>query len=862
MERLAVVDPSVIGGYRLAGRLGAGGMGVVYLARSPHGAWCAVKVIRAEHAGDPGFRARFRREAELAARIGGRWTVPVVGADAEARSPWLATAYVPGPSLAEAVASHGPWPEGRLRGLGTALAEALEEVHAAGLVHRDVKPANVLLAVDGPRLIDFGIARAVGATALTTDGTIVGSPGYLSPEQARGRTVGPPSDVFSLGCVLAHTATGRPPFGYGGAAAVLYRTVHDEPDLDGVPDGLDETVRRCLAKEAERRPSARELREVLGEFVAEGWLPEGLPALVAARAARVLNLPVPDPTVVGGAPPVGSGAAPVDSGAAPVDSGAAPVGDGAALLGTGAAPGGGGARPGGADASPVPVGTARVAAGASSTADEASRSAAGRPPSPAGPSSMAAGVPPDAAEPSSRPADPAPRPGGASPRSAGASRLGTGRSPSAQGASPTADRVPPTADGVSPGAATPTSPAAPTPVDPPTSPTRRRLLVAGAVAGVTAAGGAGAWWRWGRGKATASAGGVRRARYVVALLGSPGGPFFADHERGARLAVEEHGGDDRRTVDLVLRTVDDGGTEAGSAKAAARLAADPDVSVVIATGANAPVLAALPPCTEARLTVLVTRADAEEFNNVNTTSALVLRSTRTLGPPAVLRHLNRVVKPARTVVVHDLADEAEGLPTVRIATLYDELDSETAVEEVAADEDFTGVARRIAARPRDAVLFAGVTPERAAACARALLDAGHEGARVGGEHILGTPFLSVGEGWRIGTGYTDGDADPRTKEFAAAFRTRHRRAPGPWAAEAYDAVRFAAEGLASVGDTGRSALRSELLRRPWQGITRRMAFDAASQFFRSQEDGGGFLFRVADGAARFVARTDDIGEES
>ncbi|WP_406707530.1 protein kinase domain-containing protein, partial [Streptomyces griseiscabiei] len=140
MERLLPADPSVIGGHRLAGRLGAGGMGVVYLARSPHGAWCALKVIRAEYAGDPGFRARFRREAELASRLTGRWTVPVVAADADARSPWLATAYVPGPSLAEAVALHGPWPEARLRGLGAALAEALESVHTAGLVHRDVKP--------------------------------------------------------------------------------------------------------------------------------------------------------------------------------------------------------------------------------------------------------------------------------------------------------------------------------------------------------------------------------------------------------------------------------------------------------------------------------------------------------------------------------------------------------------------------------------------------------------------------------------------------------------------------------------------------------------------------------------------------
>ncbi|WP_405976157.1 bifunctional serine/threonine-protein kinase/ABC transporter substrate-binding protein [Streptomyces sp. NBC_00988] len=702
MERLLPADPSVIGGHRLAGRLGAGGMGVVYLARSPHGAWCALKVIREEYADDPGFRARFRREAELAARLTSRWTVPVVAADADARSPWLATAYVPGPSLAEAVALRGPWPEAQLRGLGAVLAEALDGVHAAGLVHRDVKPANVLLAADGPRLIDFGIARAVGATALTTDGSVVGSPGYLSPEQARGHTVGPPSDVFSLGCVLAHTATGRPPFGTGGAVAVLYRTVGKEPDLDGLPESLDRTVRRCLAKEPERRPSTRELLDTFGEFAVDEWLPEGLPALVAARAARVLDLPVPDPTML----------------------------------------------------------------------------------------------------------------------------------------------------------------ADPSPADAPPSPTRRRLLVAGAALGVTAVAGAGAWWEWGRAGTSANTGSVRRDRHVVTLLGSPNDPYFTNHKRGALLAVEQHDQDARRTVDLVLRTADDGGTAAGSAAAAARLAADPDVSVVIAAGRNATVPAVLPPCTRARLTVLITRADTGALDVVNTTSALVLRVTQIVGPFAAVIYLNRVVKPARTVVVHDLATEVESLTTVRNITVNGVLDGGTTVEEVAADEDFTGAAHRIAARPRDAVFFGGVSPDRAAACARALRDAGHRGARVAGEHVLGAPFLAAGEDWRIATGYTDANTDTRTKAFATAFRARHGHAPGPWAAEAYDAVRFAAHGLASVGDDGRTALRSELLRRPWQGITRLMSFDASTQFFQARGDGGGFLFRVTGGAARFMARSADIGKKT
>ncbi|MBK3565967.1 ABC transporter substrate-binding protein, partial [Streptomyces sp. MBT62] len=372
---------------------------------------------------------------------------------------------------------------------------------------------------------------------------------------------------------------------------------------------------------------------------------------------------------------------------------------------------------------------------------------------------------------------------------------------------------------------------------------------------------AGAWWRWGRGAASANSGSVRRSRHVVALLGSPDDPFFTDHERGALLAVEQHNQDARRTLDLVLRTADDAGTAKGSAAAATRLAADPDVSVVIAAGPNTTVPAALAPCTTARLTLLVTRADTDDLDTVNVTSALVLRATRTVGPFADLVYLNRAVKPARTVIVHDLATEVESLATVRITTVGT-LDGETPVEQVAADEDFTGAARRIAARPHDAVFFGGVRPDRAAACARALRDAGHRGVRVAGERVLDAPFLAVGEDWRIGTSYTDANADPRTKAFAAAFRARHGHAPGPWAAEAYDAVRFAAHGLASVDDDGRTALRSELLRRPWQGITRLMSFDASTQDFKAGDDGGGFLFRVTGGTARFVARAHDIGRKT
>ncbi|GDY68716.1 hypothetical protein SAV14893_081090 [Streptomyces avermitilis] len=230
--------------------------------------------------------------------------VPLLDADPDAESPWLATAFVPGPSLAEAVEECGPLPYGSVRVLGARLAEALDAVHGAGLVHRDVKPGNVLLAVDGPRMIDFGIARMPEDTALTASGMVVGSPGFLSPEQAqgRGREIGPASDVFSLGCLLAYAVTGERPFGHGSAAETLVRTVHDEPELDGVPEPLLPLLRECLAKEPGSRPAVAEIRRALdGTGEAGGWLPESLTRLIARRSAAVLALPAVDATEVSGA---------------------------------------------------------------------------------------------------------------------------------------------------------------------------------------------------------------------------------------------------------------------------------------------------------------------------------------------------------------------------------------------------------------------------------------------------------------------------------------------------------------------------------------------------------------------------------
>ncbi|MFD8726718.1 bifunctional serine/threonine-protein kinase/ABC transporter substrate-binding protein [Streptomyces sp. NPDC059611] len=319
MEPLRSTDPARIAGYRILGRLGAGGMGVVLLGRSPGGALVAIKLIRAEYADDAGFRTRFRREVAIARQVRNRWAVPVVDADTEAAAPWLATEFVPGPALSEAVGSGAPLPERSVRALGSMLAEALEAVHGAGLVHRDVKPGNVLLGLDGPRLIDFGIARALDDTVLTATDAIVGSPGFLSPEQAQGRRIGPPSDIFSLGCVLVYAATGGRPFGSGPVEAMLFRTVHDPADLGVLPPGLRPVVEGCLSKEPEGRPTSGDIRRAFAEDASGGsWLPGPVTHLIAERSARMLALPDIEATSLDVGSTVATGAGSRDTTAVPV----------------------------------------------------------------------------------------------------------------------------------------------------------------------------------------------------------------------------------------------------------------------------------------------------------------------------------------------------------------------------------------------------------------------------------------------------------------------------------------------------------------------------------------------------------------
>ena len=299
METLQSDDPRELGSYRLLRRLGAGGMGRVYLARSPGGRTVAVKVVRPDLAADHDFRERSRHEVEIAKAVSGRFTAPVADADPDAPLPWLATSYVLGPDLTDVVAVHGALPERTVRALAAGLAAALQDIHAVGLVHRDLKPSNVLLAADGPRLIDFGIARAVDGGRMTQTGVVVGSPGYMSPEQAMGKDVGVAGDVFSLGSVLAFAVTGRGAFGDGTTshAGMLYQVVHGEPDLTDVPPSLLGLVRACLMKDPARRPAPGEIvAELAGQGIdaaLHNWLPSAVASTIATHAAGILDLEAP-----------------------------------------------------------------------------------------------------------------------------------------------------------------------------------------------------------------------------------------------------------------------------------------------------------------------------------------------------------------------------------------------------------------------------------------------------------------------------------------------------------------------------------------------------------------------------------------
>ncbi|MFE5890568.1 PQQ-binding-like beta-propeller repeat protein [Streptomyces sp. NPDC056468] len=359
VDQLTQHDPRRIGPFEVLGRLGAGGMGLVYLARSASGRRVAIKTVRTELAEDQLFRVRFTREVEAARAVSGFYTAAVVDADPRAAVPWLATAYVPAPSLEEIVNECGPLPAQAVRWLAAGVAEALQSIHGAGLVHRDLKPSNVLVVEDGPRVIDFGIASGVSNTRLTMTNVAVGTPAYMSPEQAKdSRSVTGASDVFSLGSMLVFAATGHPPFHGANPVETVFMLLREGPDLEGLPDELRPLIESCMQMEATARPNPADLQAQLAPHLfgsgtddsgtASAWLPERAVGLIEARrggrpavksapssgrsGGRIAPAPVPpppahDPAVPGPQPaPVPVGAP--DTGPVRLAGAAVPIGPG------------------------------------------------------------------------------------------------------------------------------------------------------------------------------------------------------------------------------------------------------------------------------------------------------------------------------------------------------------------------------------------------------------------------------------------------------------------------------------------------------------------------------------------------------
>ncbi|MEV1045470.1 bifunctional serine/threonine-protein kinase/ABC transporter substrate-binding protein [Streptomyces sp. NPDC049916] len=799
MRPLTSDDPRAVGPYRTLARLGAGGMGVVHLARSAGGALVAVKVIRAGYAADPAFRARFRREAEAAARVTGPWTVPVLGADTEAREPWLATAYVPGPALGETVADGGPLPPGTVAALGRRLAEALAAVHSAGLIHRDVKPANVLLALDGPRLIDFGIARPEGVSALTATGAVLGTPGYLAPEQASAGPVGPACDVFSLGCVLVYAATGRRPFGEGGGAGALFRTLHEDPDLTGVPPALLPTITACLARSPSARPSARQVARALGAAdrggapgeraprdPREAWGPLGAPD----------QAPHPD---VDSVPGPGQVLDPdLDHAPDPdLDSVSDPGEDHTPTPAT----------PDSAPATPwePPPGLAALIAERSAAAlawpDPDPGSAPGLPPPTA--ASASAG-------------------GGAA--AAGATRrglLGAG----AAGAvllvgGSTAAWLAGRRDRAGGGTATGSG-------EPPT-------YTVGLHADLS-----------GPGRTTGLAH-RRGAELAVADHNARDDPPFR-----LALRAEDDEGDPRRALATADRLGADPGlvavlgptgdvlredvvTRYGRARLAVVVVAAGSVTVETGTGLHLCVTRPLDRVLATGLLGYLARSRPAER------LLLVQDAADPVFGAEVGGTFRDATPSGATLLEHPLPEGDTGYGEAARGALTARADAVV----------FAGGDASRAARLATALTEAGFTGSRVAA-----------GPALGPAFLTGAG--PAAEGWVFAEAYTDPTALSSARAFTAAHRERYGAPPATWAAEAYDAVGLIARAAAATSASGevRSGMAHRLVRTGHRGVARSLAFDASTR--RVRYESGIFLYRIEDGRPRFLGPYGEVrGEDA
>ncbi|MFJ6984487.1 MULTISPECIES: bifunctional serine/threonine-protein kinase/ABC transporter substrate-binding protein [unclassified Streptomyces] len=854
MQPLRPSDPARIAGHRLLGRLGAGGMGVVYLARTPGGALVALKVLLTEYAEEPGFRQRFRREVEIARRVGSRCVVPLVDADPDADAPWLATAFVPGPSLAEAVTAYGPLPEHGVRLLGARLAEALAAVHRAGLVHRDLKPGNVLIAHDGPRLIDFGIARAPEDQTLTATGMVVGTPGYLSPEQAEGRTgerIGPPSDVFSLGCVLVYAATGRAPFGTGPADALLYRAVHDPADLDGVPAGLLGLLHHCLAKDPGLRPDAPALVHHLTDTDTDtdagagggadtdaspngtstsrdhasasrgdagdprgdaGSFRDSAGCDGVTRAENATTAPATEATPVH-APTAETLPADADADADAATTDATPTDTPATEATPRHAPA--------AEALPVHA----PAAGGGKTDD--SDEAAGWLPEPVArliaARSAAALALPDI----EHTLAPAGIPAG-TPAAAGQAGPGTGGTAEAAGARE----------------ARPTG--------------RRRFLLGAGGAAVLAAGGGGAWWAAardngaGHGNGTA---GPRRPTHTLALHGDLSGPQQATgraQERGLRLAVEEFNARRDAPFTVKVEALDDKGDPAVSARVAKRLTDDPSVLAVVGPTTDETGQTALAAYDAALVPVVGVSPGTTALSVQGFRSFLHARLPDAVLPIYVSAYLRGDSRSRKIGIVVDRPSGTYG--TNLASSLSNALNSIPfpSVPEVvsAMRHDFGSAVDTVLTAGADSVFFAGL-PDRAALIARTLRERAFVGPRVSGPALLDERFLTAAredaEGWVIVAPVIDATRKPEARAFAAAYRKRFDEAPPRYAAEAYDVTGMLLTALAGLptGRRTRQNLLTAVRDGTYQGITRTYAFQKNGIIVLDST--GGFLWHAENG---------------
>ncbi|WP_436770931.1 ABC transporter substrate-binding protein [Yinghuangia sp. YIM S09857] len=838
MPPLQPDDPSQIADYRLLARLGSGGMGQVYLARSPGGRTVALKLVRPELTAEDGFRTRFRREVAAARRVSGAYTAPVVDADPDAEIPWLATAYVAGPSLTDAVAEHGPLPEPTVRALAAGLTEALRAVHGAGLVHRDLKPSNVLLALDGPRLIDFGISRAADDTSITSTGLVVGSPGYMSPEQANGGEVGPYSDFFSLASVLVFAATGLGPFGGGSAASLLYRIVHTPPDLEPVPAYLRPIVEPCLDKDPARRPNAGELLDLAvpdGQttevLTRSGWLPPAITYAIAERSAAVLDLD----SGLGSDAGSGAGSGTAGSGGAGGAAGSAGAGGAGGTAGSGPA---------------VPTGVAAPDNPGSGQGGSAPSQPAAAPPPP----SYAPTVGPPAARlpflsPSGQPYPPPalavheqPTPAGPFP-------------PMAAGYGP-----PPVAYGTE-------RPAAGHPVGPQPGGAhgsggvnRRALVIGGAAVSVAAVGGLTAYLLT---KSDGNKGDDDSADNVgndpggdqpvqggdspspsgqrpLLKFGFQGGltgenaQLGINMHNGATLAVNEANqrGDLPFRIELVPS--DDQGSETKSAMAAQKLIDDDEVVAVVGPVFSGPTRAAsalyenagLSAVTPSATNPILTASPSTYFNrattNDNEQGTEIAAYLKKLGAASVF-----LLGDGSSYAGGLLAAVEKGLGTAAKITKH---------EAPKGSVDYTDAANRVKASGAQALVYAGYYQD-AAPFAVKLAAAGYTGHRIAPDGVTDPQFVRLAgpaaEDWFLTVPAVDPKAEPTLRAFATAYMQAFKTQPSTYSAEAYDVVNLiieAAKSLRSQTPT-RSAMLGAIRSVRYKTPLKEYAFDRSTGEF-------------------------------